>query len=145
VNKDVILLFMTFSAGSDWSNIHDELWRLVQTQALTSVIYSRNACSSGLNYDRTKSILRGGTVFGPFIAELYDAFNVRALWVLANKSGDHPYPKDACINRTSRRNLTSLGCDGKIKGGFVISNPVESLELAFHTLHSSASTVMRPV
>ncbi len=34
VNKDVILLFMTFSAGLDWSNIHDELWRLVRTQAL---------------------------------------------------------------------------------------------------------------
>jgi hypothetical protein len=51
MNKDVMLLFINFSAGLDWSNIHDELWRLVQTQALTPVFYLRNACSSGLNSD----------------------------------------------------------------------------------------------
>ena len=114
MNKDVILLFISFSPGLDWSNIHDELWRLVQTKSLTPIFFSRNACSSGLNSERTRSILMESTVFRPFIKELYNAFTVRSLWVLGNKSGDHPYHKDRFSYGSSRRNLASLGCDDKI-------------------------------
>ena len=53
-------------------------------------------------------------VFKLFLDELYSLFQVERLWLLENKSEEHPYHPDKLWGDSKNRNLGSLGCGGKI-------------------------------
>ena len=96
-----------------WVSLCSVLWKLLTFELAMCPIYlSRGAISSFMNVPRTKELLSTNPYFKWLLDTMYSHFFVRHFWVLANKSGSHPYHFDKFL--ALFRLIISLGCYGKM-------------------------------
>jgi hypothetical protein len=85
-------------------------------------------------------------VFKLFLDELYSLFQVERLWLLENKSEEHPYHPDKLWGDSKNRNLGSLGCGGKIMWFYCLETGREfRITIQSHMQRSSVSVSTRLV
>ncbi len=118
--NDIILRFVNLEVGqsesedgdhTQWSYVFEKIWNLANDHLLVPMFYSRGAALSGLSSERTRLLMRSNPVFHGFIDEIYATFDVCGLWVLANKSRDHPWHRDQFSGGQAFRNLVTFGTE----------------------------------